>query len=469
MKKHGDPGTRACFERLTRAGDAATQAEGWWGLQGFEDAVQNFKNANDAFRAAVKSRPKDPKPRVRWGLLFLEHKQPADAVDLFNEALEIDKENADALLGLAKVASESLRRQAIEYAEKALKSNPKLVEAHELIAQMALEDNNPVKAREEAKKAVDMSAEAIDAMAILATADWLEDKQSTWMDKVMAFNPHYGEAYATAGHFFVINRRYREGIEYYRKAIAIEPTLWSARAQLGIELMRFGQNDEARQNLEAAFNSGYYDPAMSNTLKLMDSYKNYDTFTTPTTVLKLNKKESALLRPYFQSELDRVIATYEKKYHYKLPGPVQIEVYPQHEDFAVRTMGMPGLGALGVTFGQVVAMDSPSGRKPGDFHWAVSDVSGFRDEPRIRASDDGPSRAAVVYGRLGGVRRDGDAAGLGRSSWITNRSWRSRTRSCCRLRRLDRGFIHPELSGAGDGFLFPGRTDLHVHRGGKWG
>jgi tetratricopeptide (TPR) repeat protein len=31
---------------------------------------------------------------------------------------------------------------------------------------------------------------------------------------------------------------------------------------------------------------------------------------------------------------------------------------------------MPGLGALGVTFGYVVAMDSPSGRKPGTFHWA---------------------------------------------------------------------------------------------------
>ena len=49
---------------------------------------------------------------------------------------------------------------------------------------------------------------------------------------------------------------------------------------------------------------------------------------------------------------------------------MQVEVYPDHEDFAVRTMGMPGLGALGVTFGEVVAMDSPSGRKPGDFNWA---------------------------------------------------------------------------------------------------
>ena len=54
----------------------------------------------------------------------------------------------------------------------------------------------------------------------------------------------------------------------------------------------------------------------------------------------------------------------------QLDRPVQVEVYPDHEDFAVRTMGMPGLGALGVTFGYIVAMDSPSGRKPGSFHWA---------------------------------------------------------------------------------------------------
>ncbi len=47
-----------------------------------------------------------------------------------------------------------------------------------------------------------------------------------------------------------------------------------------------------------------------------------------------------------------------------------MELYPNHEDFAVRTMGMPGLGALGVTFGNVVAMDSPSARAPGTNHWA---------------------------------------------------------------------------------------------------
>ena len=50
----------------------------------------------------------------------------------------------------------------------------------------------------------------------------------------------------------------------------------------------------------------------------MDSYKNFVTFKTRTTILKLHKKEAELLRPYFESELKRAIATYEKKYKMKL-------------------------------------------------------------------------------------------------------------------------------------------------------
>jgi hypothetical protein len=104
-------------------------------------------------------------------------------------------------------------------------------------------------------------------------------------------------------------------------------------------------------------------------LRLLDSYKNFVTYKENGTILRLRKSEADLLHPYYEAELQRIIATYDKKYKMKLSGPVQVEVYPDHEDFAVRTMGMPGLGALGVTFGQVVAMDSPSARKPGDFNW----------------------------------------------------------------------------------------------------
>ncbi len=335
-----------------------------------------FQEANDAFRDLIARNPKNADYRVAWGRLFLERFQPADAQQLFEEALEIQKEHPGALLGLALVAADGFEAKAVEMAEKALRADPKLLEAQELLARLALETNDAPQAITQCEKALKMSPDALQAMAIRATIDWLEPKgkgitdDNPWIQKVLAKNPKYGEAFETAGHFFVLNRRYEEGISLYRRAIALKPGLWSARAQLGINLMRLGEEKEAREHLETCWENKYQSTPVKNTLVLMDSYKNFTTFKTAGTVLRLGNKEAELLRPYFQAELDRSIRTYEQKYKMKLDRPVQLEVYPNHEDFAVRTMGMPGLGALGVTFGYVVAMDSPSGRKPGSFHWA---------------------------------------------------------------------------------------------------
>ncbi len=364
LREHGDPAATACYEKLTHSGDKAVAAEGYWG-------IRDYKTANNLFRDLVTARPKDPAPRVRWGYLYLDHWQPSIASDCFSEAVQLDDKYAPAYVGLAEVAAEGYEARAIEFAKHALELDPKAYQAEEVLARVALEDNNEVKAAEEARKALAISPEAVDAMAILATIDWLDDKkQSPWLERILKVNPRYGEAYDIAGHYFVINRRYEEGIVKYRLALELDPGLDKARSALGLNLMRLGREDEARAQLERAWNDGYQSDETKNTLTLMDSYKNFDTFRTPTTVLKLGKKESALLRPYFQDELDKALATYEKKYKYKLPGPVQLEVYPDHPDFEIRTMGMPGLGALGVTFDSVVAMDSPDSRKPGSFHWA---------------------------------------------------------------------------------------------------
>ncbi len=332
--------------------------------------AHDYKAAGQTFESLVKVYPKNADYKVRYGRLLLERFNPTDATALFQEALEIKKDHAGALLGLALVAADGFESKAAEFARLALAADPKLLEAQELLARLALEDNNTAKAIEEADKALAMSPKALGAMSIRLSIDWMDDKtDSPWLGRILAIDPKYGEAYATAGYFFVMNRRYEEGIQLYRKAIELQPDLWSAHSQLGINLMRLGVEQEARTELELAFKNGQTDAITTNTLNLMDSYKNFVTFKTDNTILKLHKKEAELLRPYFEAEMKRAIATYEKKYKMKLDRPVQVEVYPDHEDFAVRTMGMPGLGALGVTFGYVVAMDSPSGRKPGSFHW----------------------------------------------------------------------------------------------------
>jgi tetratricopeptide (TPR) repeat protein len=351
------PGVAGLVLVLTASAQTLEQAESLWKARRYQDANNVFKQLVDKF-------PKNPDYRVRWGRMYLEHWQADEAANLFREALEINEKHAGALLGLALIAADSYEGKAADLGKKALESDPKLVEAQELLARLALEDNSNSRAAGEAKKALEIDPNSVAAKAILATLDWLADKKETTWD------PHAAKGYELAGRFFTLNRRYEEAIAYYRKAIEIDPQLYTARSQLAINLMRLGQDTEAYQQLKTCWDNGFQDTATKNSLVLMDSYKNFVTFKTDHTVLKVHKKEADLLHPYIESEMQRAIDTYEKKYKLKLDRPVQVEVYPDHEDFAVRTLGMPGLGALGVTFGYAVAMDSPSGRKPGSFHWA---------------------------------------------------------------------------------------------------
>jgi len=367
-RQHLDRGriteARRCYLDAGRAtSDPRLLAEIYWKLG-------DKHKANDLFRAAVAAQPKDAERRVAWGRLFLEAYQKDEAAKLFKEALELDPRSAEAHLGAALVASGSFESAAVEQAKKALEINPKLSEAHTLLASLALEEDDAKAAGEHLGRALEGGGSPLQAYALKGAIDLLSGKNdSEWTAKALAHNPRYGEAWATPAHFFVITRRYRQAVDLYRRAIEIHPELWEAHAQLGVNLWRLGDEAGARRHLELAYSGDRFSAVTVNSLKLMDSMKRFQTHSTPRIILKLDEKEAELLRPYVEELLLKAIDTFSKKYNFAPERPVQLEVFPNHEDFAVRTMGMPGLGALGVTFGYVVAMDSPSARPPGGFHW----------------------------------------------------------------------------------------------------
>jgi tetratricopeptide (TPR) repeat protein len=425
-----------CYQALLVTQDDYVRAEAHW-------ALGRYAEANDEFRKAVAQQPKNALYRVRWGRLFLDRQQKQDAANLFQEALEIKDDHAGALLGMALAASEDFDKAAAEIARKALQADPKLAEARVLLAAMALEDNNPKLAGEEADKAIALAPECLEAMALRATMDWLDDKpESPYLARILKLNPAYGEVYAVAGRFFVLNRRYEEAIRFYRKALELNPNLNKARAELGLNLMRLGQDQEARQQLERCYKAGETYPAVGNPLRLLDSYKNFRYFRSGNTILKLHEKEAELLQPYFEAELKRAMATYEQKYRMKLDRPVQLEVYPDHEDFAVRILGMPGMGALGVTFVNVVAMDSPSSRKPGEFHWASTLWHELSHVYTLSATHQRMPRwfteGMAVYEETAVSAEWGDRLSPQVILAI-------RAKKLLPVAQLDRGFVHPEF------------------------
>lgn len=342
---------------LSAAGQPAAElAERYWKQRRWEEA-------NAAFRAAVRDDPKNPMLRVRWGLLLLERFNPGEAADLFNEALELEKDFPPALLGLARVAAERMDPRAADLCRKALAKDPRLDEARELLANVLLEDGDVEGAEAEARR---LGAHP-GGHAVLAAAALLRGLDAA---AELAAMGAYAPGYARIGRHLVLNRRYEEGIEFYQKAIEIDPEFHAARSELGINLMRVGRSAEARRQLETAYEAGYRSAPTANSLKLLDTLEKFETIRRPRYVLRFHSSEAKLLAPYFEREVERALDAYDRKYGFRLPGPVLVEIYNNHADFEVRTLGVPGLGALGVAFGLSLAMDSPSARPPGAFHWA---------------------------------------------------------------------------------------------------
>jgi tetratricopeptide (TPR) repeat protein len=350
-------------------------------------ALGDLKSANEYFKSAIEQYPEDPAPRTRWGELFLQTHQDNEAVRLFQEALEISSDYAPAKLGLAEVSADRFDNKARQWIDEVLDQSPDSIRARLLLARMDLESSAVDDADsilDEALSIVEKTgAPPLEVYALKASVDLLRGVQpSPWTAKALDYDPGYGEIYATPAYFYVITRRYRQAIELYRKAVEIEPDLYSAHADLGVNLLRENKIAEAQRHLAIAYRGDPYSARIVNTLRLIDSFDNFVVTNhdkdaagrplDPPVILRLHKDETAVLEPYVLDLAERAIETYTRRYAFKLTEPVVVELYPEHDDFAVRTSGLPGIGLLGVTFGYLVAMDSPSGRPPGEFHWGTT-------------------------------------------------------------------------------------------------
>jgi tetratricopeptide (TPR) repeat protein len=366
---------RACYSQLVNSSNAITQAEALW-------AMGDLQRANETFRDFAQGNARAVQPRIRWARLFLQTHQYNDAAELFREALKIFPGDPHAKLGLARVLAERFEGEAGPLLEEVLRDHEDLVEAHLLSAQLALESGQVDAAQQALERAGDLAGKQklppLEIFAMRAALEISRDRDpAPWIKRALDYNPRYGAVYEQLAHFEIMRRRYREATTLLRRAVEVQPDLWSARAELGSNLLRLGQIDEAREQLKAAYSGDPYSPTTVNSLRLLDRIDQFDVSSTPVAVagdsyvvrLRLHRSESSVLEPYAIDLMQQGIATFTRRYGFKLQEPVTVELYPDHDDFAVRVAALPGIGLLGVTFGYVVAMDSPSGRASGDFHW----------------------------------------------------------------------------------------------------
>jgi Flp pilus assembly protein TadD len=359
---------RRCYDALAAGADRLVRAEALW-------ANGRLSDANDAFREAA-ANARDPRVRSRWGRLFLDAHQYGEAQTTLTEALEQAPNDVQARLATARLLAERFDGGARELLDALLEQDDALIEAHLLRARLLLENGKREEAGKDAQRALALAGEQkqapLEAQTLLAAVELQggADPQR-WIAEAQRYNPRYGRIFAELAHFELIRRRYREANVWLERAVQVQPTLWSAQEELGVNQLRLGERDKARASLVRAYEGDPFSATTVNTLRLLDSLANYDfrRVANPDFVMQLHRKEADVLAPYVEPLTRRAIAQFSERWGWRPQQAITVELYPDHDDFAVRTAGLPGIGLLGVTFGHVVAMDSPSGRKSGDFHW----------------------------------------------------------------------------------------------------
>ena len=351
------------FFRLAQAASA---------LATFQDA-QAFKDANSYFRDANKLAPDDPDINAAWGELFLDKHNPADAMKSFQEALRVDDSHVGALIGAAEVNTGMNPPAARAALERALKINANSVPALLLQAELALDDRERDRARESIKKALAVNPNSLEARSLDAAIARLEDKTAEFdrlAQDVLKINPGYGEVYRVAGDHLARNYRFDEAVTLVRRALTLDADNTRAYSDLGTHLLRTGDEPGARVALERAFKGDAFDQTTFNQLDLLDTIDKFVTITDGDIIMRLDPAEVGVMREYAMPLAKEALGTLQKLYDFKVTGPILIEMFPKHDQFAVRTIGLPGfIGALGACFGRVVTLDSPNAREPGEFHW----------------------------------------------------------------------------------------------------
>jgi tetratricopeptide (TPR) repeat protein len=333
--------------------------------------LERFQDANDIYRAATEADSTYLDAQLFAGGLFIEKYNYGDAAQFLEDALELNPNSARAHLAVA--VNKKLAGSAEEMGaalSRALAINSNLVGALTFRAGLALEAGQYAESNADIEKAFKVNPRSLDAHAFRAAMLYLQDRDyQPEVAATLAINPRYGVIFNVLYHFATMTRRTGQAAQFARRATEISPRLWSAHLNLGMALLRLGQMEAGRAAVEKSFKGDPFNVWAKNTLDLLDAMADYKETKRGPFVIKAASKESDVLAGYAANLLEEASAKLTARYHFTPQGPITVELFPNHEDFAVRALGLPGLGALGVCFGQVIAQDSPSARKPGDFNW----------------------------------------------------------------------------------------------------
>lgn len=376
----GEPAARALMDGLYDAYDAgkATTAEALVAVAraalargssgAFHDANMVLAEAEKLPAATTGPEPGfivQDRVLLLRGAVFREKYAASEAADTYNVILARDAWQPDALAGMALAHLEELRLAAAsEAAESALQTNPRHPEAHGVLARVALVEGRRDEAVARAQDHIlKVHPRHPVGLAVLAAAGLSADDAAAFTrarDAALTFSTTATAFYLALNDVLVSMHLYEQSEQILTEAVQRAPDDPYLQSAHGLNLLRLGKETEGRAALARAWKRDRFNERTRNTLDLYEQRidPNYTDITSGDLRLRLPKQDAAFVQADLVASIERARKALDARYGMH-PGPLRVEVFADPDDFSVRTIGVPSLGAVGVCFGDLITSVGP--------------------------------------------------------------------------------------------------------------
>jgi tetratricopeptide (TPR) repeat protein len=327
--------------------------------------LENFYNV------ALRNDPNCREVYLAVGALALAKQDYKLAADRYQEALKRFGDDPDVHYGLAQAFYHSDRKAMIAALDAALHVNPSHVPALVLLAEHQIDSEDRETAAKSLARARAVNPWYPDAWAYQAVLAHLANDPNAYNARranALKFWPANPRVDFLIGRKLSQNYRFAEGAACQRRSLKADPNYLPAKIQLAEDLLRLGDEQEGWTLANEVNKKDSYNVEAYNLVHLHDALSSFNTLSADGLLIKMDKREAAIYGDKVVELLKHAKEQLCAKYGFQSAGPVTIELFPNQQDFAVRTFGMPGVeGFLGVCFGKVITANSP--RAAPAFNW----------------------------------------------------------------------------------------------------
>ena len=324
---------------------------------------------------------------------YISHDDPQSAMKELQQVLAKNPNDIPTRVVLSRILISMFNFDATDQMIDLIRNvDPAAIEADLLETRTLLTQRRPTDAQQPVRRVLAKQPKNLEAMGLLAATEALQlhdEKTAEILKQVEKIDPQNATAYLEVAEALSAMRQYPRSAAMYNVAIERAPWWTTVRNGLGLLYTQSGDEEEAARVLEAARALDPFNHETTNYLRLLDSLSKFARKETEHFVVMYDAKKDPLIPEYFGDYLESIYKDVCGIYKQEPPVKTYIEVFPTQEEFAVRAVGSPWIGATGASTGRVIALVTPRQGQgaTGAFNWALVLRHEFTHTVTLAATD----------------------------------------------------------------------------------